>query len=338
MQHKGDSECTRSPRRGATDELCGFEKLPYDRFSATAHVRPERSLARRVDFVRDALEARPRCSSSALGRQPVQARASSAAPTRTSARPARSTRTQLPRARRRRRSRPARTGCCRRRHARRVSNPGRARRRVGRGELARRALRGACSGARPTARAARASSCASSAAAKLPADICAEPDFVERGYAGGVPMGGDLRRGRRQRAARASPRARVQDPGTPTTPGAPLQRVQISRAGSTPAARRTRRSSTSPATRRTAPRRPRDLHADRRRAPIRSAASGGIPTSIPQRALYYARVLENPSCRWSTYAVQRAGRRLRSGTPPTGYEACCGRAVGGIGAARRAPP
>jgi hypothetical protein len=31
MQHKGDSECV--PYAGATDELCAFEKLPYDAFS-----------------------------------------------------------------------------------------------------------------------------------------------------------------------------------------------------------------------------------------------------------------------------------------------------------------
>ena len=30
MQHKGDSECRLGA--GTTDELCGFEKLPYDRF------------------------------------------------------------------------------------------------------------------------------------------------------------------------------------------------------------------------------------------------------------------------------------------------------------------
>jgi hypothetical protein len=30
MQHKGDSECATGA--GTTDELCGFEKLPYDNF------------------------------------------------------------------------------------------------------------------------------------------------------------------------------------------------------------------------------------------------------------------------------------------------------------------
>ena len=32
MQHKGDSECRLGPE--STDELCGFEKLPYQNFMA----------------------------------------------------------------------------------------------------------------------------------------------------------------------------------------------------------------------------------------------------------------------------------------------------------------
>ena len=32
MQHKGDSECRSAPTRA--DELCGFEKLPYQNFMA----------------------------------------------------------------------------------------------------------------------------------------------------------------------------------------------------------------------------------------------------------------------------------------------------------------
>ena len=32
MQHKGDSECRLGV--GTTDEACGFEPLPYDRFGA----------------------------------------------------------------------------------------------------------------------------------------------------------------------------------------------------------------------------------------------------------------------------------------------------------------
>jgi hypothetical protein len=35
MQHKGDSECDTRVRSSATDEACGFEKLPFDNFGSS---------------------------------------------------------------------------------------------------------------------------------------------------------------------------------------------------------------------------------------------------------------------------------------------------------------
>jgi hypothetical protein len=60
-----------------------------------------------------------------------------------------------------------------------------------------------------------------------PADLCSDPELVRRGYAGGVPMGGDLP------ARPAGARAPVfvalaqRDPGGARRPGAPLERIQI---------------------------------------------------------------------------------------------------------------
>ena len=45
-----------------------------------------------------------------------------------------------------------------------------------------------------------------------------------------------------------------------------------------------------------------------------------------QRAFYYARVLENPSCRWSTYECNASGVDCAAGAPP-GFEACCDASV-----------
>ena len=39
--------------------------------------------------------------------------------------------------------------------------------------------------------------------------------------------------------------------------------------------------------------------------------------SPEQRAFYYVRVLENPTCRWSTYDAIRAGVKPRPGIRPT---------------------
>ena len=43
-----------------------------------------------------------------------------------------------------------------------------------------------------------------------------------------------------------------------------------------------------------------------------------------QHAYYYARVLENPSCRWSTWVCNAQGVRCSQDDPPSaGFEACC---------------
>jgi hypothetical protein len=42
-----------------------------------------------------------------------------------------------------------------------------------------------------------------------------------------------------------------------------------------------------------------------------------------QRALYYARVLENPVCRWTTHLCNSLGVDCQSGSVPTEYQPCC---------------
>jgi hypothetical protein len=155
-----------------------------------------------------------------------------------------------------------------------------------------------------------------------PKDMCESGGFVEQGYAGGVPMGGDLpapSSGGPPRFALWS----LQDPGTPSVPGTPLQRLQIVKGW---------------------------LEGDELREKVIDVAGGengatvDLATCEPQgkgasslcsvwsdpdfdpkeRAFYYARVVENPTCRWSQYVCNEA--KVDCNEPdsvPEGLTGCC---------------
>ncbi len=153
-----------------------------------------------------------------------------------------------------------------------------------------------------------------------PKDICSDPDLVRKGYEGGVPMGGELH----PPAVNARAPVFVVAASRDALAGQPLAQVQLvkgwigadGRAGETVLgiARAARESQLDPAT-------------------CQSSAGGEDrlcarwedPDWKPgDRAWYYARVLENPSCRWSQKLCVAAG--VRCGDPSTiasGYEACC---------------
>jgi hypothetical protein len=143
----------------------------------------------------------------------------------------------------------------------------------------------------------------------LPDDLCRQPDFAAQGYARGVPMGGELG-GAPGAGLGGEPALAIQalqDPGTPDAPGTPLQRIQVVKlweaggrahqrvfevAGDPDNGARVELASCTP----TGP---------------GFAQLCGVwrdPDFDPQRgALYYARVVENPSCRWSTWACNARG-------------------------------
>ncbi len=156
-----------------------------------------------------------------------------------------------------------------------------------------------------------------------PDDLCQNPRFVSEGYAKGVPMGGDLP----PREGTRSPVFAVwalRDPAQGERPPIQLQRVQIVKAWL--------------------------ANGEAREAVIEVAgdpmngASIDLATCLPRGpgfsqlcsvwtdpdfdsrvpALYYARVVENPSCRWNTYAC--SARRVDCAdraTVPRGFAPCC---------------
>ena len=145
------------------------------------------------------------------------------------------------------------------------------------------------------------------AGSELPEDLCESPDRVARAYASGVPMGGELD----APAAGAGMRVFVhalKDVGTPEHPGTPLQRVQIVK-GWVDAAGETHEAVVDVAG-------DGDNGAWVDEASCRPEGPGADslctvwqdPEFDPARpTFYYARVLENPTCRWSTLQCKAAG-------------------------------
>jgi hypothetical protein len=160
----------------------------------------------------------------------------------------------------------------------------------------------------------------------LPADLCGAADFAARGYAAGVPMGGDLPAPAAGGAGGAPAFAvwALRDPGSPTRPSVPLQRVQIVKLEERDGQTRERvfdvagsagtGASVDPLTCE-----PRGAGAEQLCAVWRD------PEFDPARpALWYARVVENPSCRW--LAWQCTARHVDCADPdsvPGELAACC---------------
>ena len=155
-----------------------------------------------------------------------------------------------------------------------------------------------------------------------PDDLCEAGDMVAQGYAGGVPMGGDLPAGATGRAPRFLISASM-DSGTPEYPGSPLQRIQVIKGWYEDGELREQVLDV---------------------AGGDNAASVDINTCEPSgrghrqlcnvwqdnqfnpdtQAFYYTRVLENPSCRWSQRICANAGVRCDNPQSiPEGMENCC---------------
>ena len=160
-----------------------------------------------------------------------------------------------------------------------------------------------------------------------PANLCDSAEFVKHGYDNGVPMGGDLP-ARDVAAVTEAPRFAVQamqDPGVSNDPGTPLQRIQIIK-GWVDSEGQSQESVF-------------DVVGDANNGATvdlsNCKASGkGFQNlctvwqdpsfDAMQNAYYYARVVENPSCRWSQYIC--SANKVDCANPDTiveGLEACC---------------
>ena len=158
---------------------------------------------------------------------------------------------------------------------------------------------------------------------ELDEGLCERADFAARGYAQGVPMGGVLPE-RRSAAPRFAVFAQ-QDPGTSRHPGVPLQRIQIVKGwvdAAGVAQETTFEVAGDP-----------DNGASVDLSSCQPQGSGfdslctvwEDPQFNPsERAFYYARVVENPTCRWHKHLCNDFG--VDCGNPatiPPGFETCC---------------
>ncbi|MAT93445.1 MAG: hypothetical protein CME59_12670 [Halioglobus sp.] len=156
-----------------------------------------------------------------------------------------------------------------------------------------------------------------------PEDLCFRPDRIERAYAGGVPMGGEL-----NGADGDAPRFLVlasQDPGSQAWPGMPLQRLQVIK-GRLDDQGRYREQVIDVAG---------DPHngatVDTRSCQPRGEGFAQLCAvwsdkdfDPQERAWYYARVVENPSCRWSQrICIANGVDCSRPETIGDGLEGCC---------------
>ncbi len=318
MQHKGDSECALGA--GSSDEECGFEKLPYDRFGAKFSWFVEDRPAGASSFLRFALKQGLRHAQK-LGANPFRYGVIASTDTHVAA-----------------------PGLAEER-----GHPGHGGAGLAAGsgvpegfpddlefspgglavlwaeENSRDALFAAMrrreaygtSGTRPVVR--------FFGGWDYPEDLCGSDDFVAQGYAKGVPMGGELPPPPPERPDPAPQLAvwALQDPGTATAPGTPLQRIQIVKGWIEDGALRERVVDVAGGEN--------GASVDRSSCVPRGAGAASLctvwrdPDFDPRSpAFYYARVLENPTCRWSQYVCNAAGVVCSDpGTVPEALAGCC---------------
>jgi hypothetical protein len=292
IQHKGESECLLGS--GSEDELCNFEQLPYDTFLG-ARSKSFRNVPGPLNFVRNVL-GEGLVQHEAVGGNPFRFGLIGSTDTHLGAPGAVSERrhaghggagppvTQLP------------TGLT----DQIEFNPG-GLAVLWAEENSRDALFAALKRRESYATSGPRISLRLFAGWNYPEGLCQSSDFAQQGYLGGVPMGGTLTASNERGAAPTFALSAAMDAGTDEEPGTALQRAQIVKVWLENGKAREQVY---------------DVAGD-----AQNGASVDLDTCTPQgagfeqlcsvwrdpnyrpeqRALYYARVLENPSCRWSTW-------------------------------------
>jgi hypothetical protein len=158
----------------------------------------------------------------------------------------------------------------------------------------------------------------------LDPQLCQAPDRVALAYEQGVPMGSDLPARTGDNGAPTFLVAARQDTGVGTSPGTPLQRLQVVKSWLDNGERRETVIDVAGDA---------DNGASVNTRTCETSGPGftelcavwSDPDFDPaQRALYYTRVIENPTCRWSQRMC--AAARVNCANPDTigeGYEGCC---------------
>lgn len=319
MQHKGDSECdSLAGSIWADDEACGFEKLHYDSFGASQSGWSEAQQAAPSNFVRDALKQGLRYESE-LGSNPLKYGIIASTDTHIAAPGLVAEKNH-----------PGHGGAGKGGGAE-SSNTFPDDFEFGPGGLAvvwaeentRDALFSAMQRRETYGTSGTRSVVRFFGGWDYPETLCDDPELVAKGYAGGVPMGGDLP----ARPSDASgPRFvawAAQDPGSPGQDATELQRIQLVKGWV----------------------KGRELHEEV--VDIAGGPNGaGVDTKTcepygegapslcavwtdpdfdpRERAFYYLRVLENPTCRWSQYFCNAKGIDCaKPETIPEGLEMCC---------------
>jgi len=154
--------------------------------------------------------------------------------------------------------------------------------------------------------------------------LCEQPDFVARGYEAGVPMGGDLAAAPPAGADLSLAVWAQRDPGTRGRPGTPLQRIQVIKLWLEDGEPREQviEIAGDP-----------DNGATVDTATCREQGPGHDELCTVWRdpdfdpaepALYYARIVENPTCRWTAWAcLDRQVDCSDPGSVPDALAPCC---------------